>query len=56
MAQGIEDGYLAACEIHRVDLFLDDKTPKRARDRRYARGLRTANKLTDANTGAAVDR
>jgi len=26
MAQGIEDGYLAACEIHRVDLFLENKT------------------------------
>ncbi|MGH7232227.1 MAG: DEAD/DEAH box helicase family protein, partial [Nitrospiraceae bacterium] len=25
MAQGIEDGYLAACELHRFDLFHDNK-------------------------------
>ncbi len=28
MAQGIEDGYLAACEIVRLDVFLDDKDEK----------------------------
>jgi type I restriction enzyme R subunit len=26
VSQGIEDGYLAACEIHRFDLFHDNKT------------------------------
>jgi len=30
MSQGIEDGYLAACEIVRRDIFLDDKAQARA--------------------------
>jgi hypothetical protein len=28
MAQGIEDGYLAACEIVRRDIFLDEKVQR----------------------------
>ena len=51
MAQGIEDGYLAACEIHRFDPFLDDK------DERCEGIMRedlAGKKLTDANTGAPM--
>jgi len=53
MAQGIEDGYLAACEIRRVDLFLDDKME----NERVTGALREdfkGKRLTDANTGAMV--
>jgi len=50
MAQGIEDGYLAACEIHRVDLFLDDKTQSE-RITGVARDDLRGKKLTDATTG-----
>ena len=50
MAQGIEDGYLAACEIIRRDIFINAK----ARIERET-GLRVedleAAKLVDANTG-----
>jgi type I restriction enzyme R subunit len=53
MAQGIEDGYLAACEIHRVDLFLDDKTESE-RITGIAREDLRGKKLTDATTGAPV--
>ena len=47
MAQGIEDGYLAACEIHRIDLFLDDKPETEGVEREDLKG----KTLTDANTG-----
>lgn len=53
MAQGIEDGYLAACEIRRVDLFLDDKEL----DERVTGVIRDdlrGKRLTDANTGATI--
>ncbi len=50
MAQGIEDGYLAACEIHRLDPFLDDK-PETAG---VARDDLAGKTLTDADTGAAL--
>lgn len=53
MAQGIEDGYLAACEIHRVDLFLGNK----AKSERVTGVLREdleGKKLTDADTGALI--
>jgi type I restriction enzyme R subunit len=51
MAQGIEDGYLAACEIHCFDLAADGKDEKKL-------GLKRADlkgkKLTDAITGKRV--
>ncbi|MHA2641793.1 MAG: DEAD/DEAH box helicase family protein [bacterium JZ-2024 1] len=47
IAQGIEDGYLAACEIHRIDLFLDDKPETEGIGREDLEG----KTLTDANTG-----
>ncbi len=47
MAQGIEDGYLAACEIHRIDLFLDDKPEAEGIDRKDLQD----KTLTDATTG-----
>ena len=54
MAQGIEDGYLAACEIVRRDIFLDGKGRSEQEtgvERRDLRGKR----LTDATTGEEVD-
>jgi type I restriction enzyme R subunit len=50
MAQGIEDGYLAACEIHRIDLFLDDKPEAEGLEREDLAG----KTLTDADTGAVL--
>ncbi len=50
MAQGIEDGYLAACEIHRIDLFLDNKPETEGVEREDL----ASKKLTDANTGAVL--
>lgn len=50
MAQGIDDGYLAACEIQRIDLFLDDKPEAEGVERQDLDG----KTLTDADTGAAV--
>lgn len=53
LAQGIEDGYLAALEIRRFDLFHDSKDV----NERLAGVDRTdlaGKSLTDANTGAAV--
>ena len=53
MAQGIEDGYLAACEIVRRDIFLDDK----ARNERET-GIEPADlegkTIYDAATGEAL--
>ena len=50
MAQGIEDGYLAACEIHRIDLFLDDKPETEGVEREDLKD----KTLTDANTGEVL--
>lgn len=53
MAQGIEDGYLAACEIHCVDLYLDHKTQSE-RITGVARDDLRGKKLSNADTGAVV--
>lgn len=53
MAQGIEDGYLAACEIHRFDLFLDNK-PASERETGVARADLEGKALTDADTGLVL--
>lgn len=50
MAQGIEDGYLAACEIQRIDLFLDDKPEREG----VVREDLANKKITDADTGATL--
>ncbi len=50
MAQGIEDGYLAACEIHRVDLFLNGKLEIEGVDRKDLED----KSLIDAKTGEAL--
>ncbi len=50
MAQGIEDGYLAACEIHRVDLFLNGKHEIEGVEREDL----ADKKLTDATTGTEL--
>ncbi|MEN9259057.1 MAG: DEAD/DEAH box helicase family protein [Gloeomargarita sp. SRBZ-1_bins_9] len=47
IAQGIEDGYLAACEIHCIDLSLDGKRETEGIVREDLEG----KTLTDANTG-----
>ena len=53
MSQGIEDGYLAACEIHRFDLFLDDQA-QNERVTGVAREDLRGKRLSDADTGATV--
>jgi type I restriction enzyme, R subunit len=53
LSQGIEDGYLAACEIHRFDIFHDNKEANE-RDSGVTRADLKGKKLTNANTGAAV--
>jgi type I restriction enzyme R subunit len=53
MSQGIEDGYLAACEIVRRDIFLDDK-PQNERESGIAQSDLTGKTLIDANTGRPV--
>lgn len=53
MAQGIEDGYLAACEIVRRDIFLDDKTESE-RQTGVTRDDLTDKIVTDARTGAVM--
>jgi type I restriction enzyme R subunit len=53
LSQGIEDGYLAACEIHRFDIFHDDKEANE-RDAGISRADLHGKKLTDANTGVTV--
>lgn len=50
MAQGIEDGYLAACEIVRRDIFLDDAAINE-RLRGVKRGDLGGKVITDAITG-----
>lgn len=50
IAQGIEDGYLAACEIHRINLFLDDKPEIEGVERQDL----VDKTLTNADTGAVL--
>ena len=54
MSQGIEDGYLAACEIHRHDLFHDNKQVNE-RDAGVKREDLAGKVLLDAQTGQALD-
>ena len=53
MAQGIEDGYLAACEIHRFDLFHDNKAVNE-RESGVEREDLEGKTLTDADTGELI--
>lgn len=55
MSQGIEDGYLAACEIHRFDLFHDHKQANE-RDSGVTRADLRDKILTNAMTGHEVGR
>jgi type I restriction enzyme R subunit len=50
MSQGIEDGYLAACEIVRRDIFLDNKEQSE-RETGVERGDLVGKRVTDAITG-----
>jgi type I restriction enzyme R subunit len=54
MSQGIEDGYIAACEIHRFDLFHDNK---RVNERLSGVSYKDIvnKKLTDGITGETAD-
>jgi type I restriction enzyme R subunit len=53
IAQGIEDGYLAACEIVRCDIFLDDK-PRPERETGVEQSDLRDKVLRDADTGEAL--
>ncbi len=53
MSQGIEDGYLAACEIVRRDIFLDQKTEDERKTGVKQADLR-GKLLTDALTGQVL--
>jgi type I restriction enzyme R subunit len=53
MSQGIEDGYLAACEIDRFDLFHDNKTVNE-RESGIDRKDLAEKVIKDANTGEDV--
>jgi type I restriction enzyme R subunit len=53
MSQGIEDGYLAACEIHRLDLFHDNKQINE-RESGITRGDLSGKHVTDATTGEVL--
>lgn len=50
MGQGIEDGYLAACEIIRRDIFLESK-PQSERESGLLREDLEGKTITDARTG-----
>jgi|CXWL01.1.fsa_nt_gi type I restriction enzyme R subunit len=54
MSQGMDDGYLAACEIIQRDIFLDEK-PKSERETGVEQGDLKDKTLTDPLTGEAVD-
>lgn len=53
IGQGIEDGYLAACEVHRFDLFHDNKAVNE-RESGITRQELVDKRLTDAITGEAL--
>jgi type I restriction enzyme R subunit len=53
MSQGIEDGYLAACEVHRFDLFHDNKHMNE-RESGVTRQELAGKLLTDPITGESV--
>ncbi|MEK7447114.1 MAG: DEAD/DEAH box helicase family protein [candidate division NC10 bacterium] len=53
MSQGIEDGYLAACEIVRRDIFLDDK-PRNERETGVEQADLQDKVVRDADTGEVV--
>lgn len=53
MAQGIEDGYLAACEIRRFDLFHDNKEINE-RESGVSRDDLAGKRIKDAMTGEAL--
>jgi type I restriction enzyme R subunit len=53
MGQGIEDGYLAACEIIRRDIFLDDK-PRNERESGVEHEDLKDKVLRDATTGQVL--
>ncbi len=53
MAQGIEDGYLAACEVIRRDIFLDRKAHNE-RETGVEQADLSGKLLTDATTGEAL--
>ena len=53
IAQGIEDGYLAACEIERRDIFLDSK-PHAEQETGVEKSDLEGKRLTDAITGKEV--
>ncbi len=54
MAQAIEDGYLAACEVRRFDLFHDNK-PANERESGVTRGDLAGKTLSDAGTGEIIN-
>ncbi|MCC6446297.1 MAG: DEAD/DEAH box helicase family protein [Armatimonadetes bacterium] len=54
MSQGIEDGYLAACEIVRRDIFLDRK-PQSESVTGVVQADLEGKTLTDARTGEAME-
>ncbi|MBI4248534.1 MAG: DEAD/DEAH box helicase family protein [Elusimicrobia bacterium] len=54
LGQGIEDGYLAACEIHRFDLFHDDKIITERESEVTKKDLKGKH-LTSPITGTEVD-
>ncbi len=55
MGQGMDDGYLAACEIVQRDIFLDDKTESE-RVTGVERADLAGKRLVDARTGEPVAR
>jgi type I restriction enzyme R subunit len=54
MAQGIEDGYLAACELYQFDLFQDNKAANE-RESGLDRSDLENKRLVDATTGEVLD-
>jgi len=53
ISQGIEDGYLAACQVHRFDLFHDNKQVNE-RESGVSREDLVGKRLTDATTGQVL--
>jgi type I restriction enzyme, R subunit len=54
MAQGMDDGYLAACEIVKSDIYLD-RAPNSERVVGVSRDDLAGKKIRDARTGEALD-